>query len=84
MYRSMYVSFPGIVSFLKIRFQESDTLSPGSGLAKFETSKCCKCSWNEYLNLPPFFYPSLSQSGAPLVLVSAMTSDSLSSLGCML
>ena len=24
----------------KIRFQESETLSPGSGLAKFETSKC--------------------------------------------
>ena len=23
----------------KIRFQESETLSPGSGLAKFETSK---------------------------------------------
>ena len=70
----------------KIRFQESETLSPGSGLAKFETSRwivkmCCKCSQNVYLNLPPF---SISQSGAPLVLVSAMISDSLSSLGCML
>ena len=44
----------------KIRFQESETLSPGSGLAKFETSRwivkmCCQ---NAYLNLTTIFYLS--------------------------
>ena len=47
----------------KIRFQESETLSPGSGLAKFETSRwivkmCCKCSQNAYLNLTAIIYLS--------------------------
>ena len=47
----------------KIRFQESETLSPGSGLAKFETSRwivimCCKCSQNAYLNLTPMHWTS--------------------------
>ena len=39
----------------KIRFQESETLSPGSGLAKFETSRWIVKNASEvYLNLPPF------------------------------